>query len=183
MLIKIGRFDNYFYNSNNGPKSNIDIINKMQNKNQIKDNNDNILLSTKNLKSQFNKKLMIYNLKKVPNKPINIKKEINKQKENKNKNMKNVFDLRNSKFESKTINRIIKEFYESENNYNNCNKKNEYNIINKNTILKPKTMEKIINNDYKIYLQYGQNNEVEKIILNDKYGRKTSFIPTITPDK
>ena len=57
------------------------------------------------------------------------------------------------------------------------------NIINKNDKDKkilPKNIKKIINNDYKIYLQYNQsNNYIEKIILNDKNGRKTSFIPSI----
>ena len=220
-IFQIGKFDNYFYNQSNNSNKNINIKKKLnQNKKNIyrksrtKDlsiqiqnkkklcylkNNNETKLNNKNknknnrdyIKTQFLSKL---NIKKEneSNTDILNNKEIPKD----NKNFDTIFDLRNSKFESKTINRIIREFYENENNNNFNDNNNEYNnseyftnknenenIINKNDKDKkilPKNIKKIINNDYKIYLQYNQsNNYIEKIILNDKNGRKTSFIPSI----
>ena len=53
-----------------------------------------------------------------------------------------------------------------------------------NDIIKvPQKVKKLTNKNYEIYLQYGQNNNVEKILLNDKNGNITSFFSSIENDK
>ena len=42
-----------------------------------------------------------------------------------------------------------------------------------------KNLKKIRNDDYEIYLQYNNQNNIEKILLNDRNGRITCFIPSI----
>ena len=128
---------------------------------------------------------------------------INNKKEN--RVFTSFFDLKNNKFESETIKKIIKEFFDKEekesekNKLNDKNNKKNCNVIKKKiprqkqkfqkyikenaTIKIPKNIKKITNNDYEIYLQYNQNNCVEKILLNDKNGNITSFIPSKDNDK
>ena len=134
------------------------------------------------------------------------KRNIKKIKNTKNKNrvVNSIFDLKNNKFESKTLNEIIQEFNEKEekdfnkietiNNNNNNNKikhkipyqkiKKKKIITNNDDIIKlPNNMKNPRKNNFDIYLQYNQKNDVEKILLNDKNGKITSFIPMKNKDK
>ena len=135
------------------------------------------------------------------------KRNIKKLKNTKNKNrvVNSIFDLKNNKFESKTLNEIIQEFNEKEekdfnkietiNNKNNNNNKIKHKIpyqkikkkkiiTNDDGIIKlPNNMKNPRKNNFDIYLQYNQKNDVEKILLNDKNGKITSFIPMKNKDK
>ena len=124
-------------------------------------------------------------------------KNIKSKKENKALN--SFFDLKSNQFESETLKKIIKDFIENEEKQEKielCDKDNKK-INNKlqtqiqkqkeklKTLLKdnnmkevPKIIKKIKNNDCDIYLQYDQNNNVKKILLNDRKGNITSFIPS-----
>ena len=111
-----------------------------------------------------------------------------KKIENENKAFNTIFDLRNNNFESETIKNIINEFFENEkkelekkvlvekinkskktNNIKNTipHQKPKFKKITKNNdIIKvPQKVKKLTNKNYEIYLQYGQNNNVEKILL------------------
>ena len=111
----------------------------------------------------------------------------------KNRVVNSIFDLKNFKFESKTLNEIIQEFNENEEidseksdivNTDKMKSKilhqkiKHKQIIKNNKIIKvPKNSKKEQKNNFDIYLQYNQKNDVEKILLNDKKGKITHFIP------
>ena len=111
----------------------------------------------------------------------------------KNRVVNSIFDLKNFKFESKTLNEIIQEFNENEEidseksdivNTDKMKSKIPHQkikhkqIIKNNKIIKvPKNSKKEQKNNFDIYLQYNQKNDVEKIFLNDKKGKITHFIP------
>ena len=137
---------------------------------------------------------------------LNKGKKSIKKIENENKAFNTIFDLRNNYFESETIKNIINEFFENEkkelekkvlvekinkskktNNIKNTipHQKPKFQKITKNNeIIKvPQKVKKLTNKNYEIYLQYGQNNNVEKILLNDKNGNITSFFASIENDK
>ena len=137
---------------------------------------------------------------------LNKGKKSIKKIENENKAFNTIFDLRNNYFESETIKNIINEFFENEkkelekkvlvekinkskktNNIKNTipHQKPKFKKITKNNdIIKvPQKVKKLTNKNYEIYLQYGQNNNVEKILLNDKNGNITSFFSSIENDK
>ena len=162
----------------------------------------NKILSRKidNIKNKQNKSFLNLNNNEIINNNTYLfsdnKRDIQRIKNIKNKNrlVNSIFDLKNNKFESKTLNKIIQEFNEKEEkdfnqietiNYNNKIKhkipyqKIKYKkvITNKNIIKLPKNMKKSFKNNFDIYLQYNQKNDVEKILLNDKNGKITSFIP------
>ena len=133
---------------------------------------------------------------------LNKRKKSVKKIENENKAFNTIFDLKNNNFESETIKNIINEFFENEkkelekkvlvekinkskktNNIKNTipHQKPKFQKITKNNeIIKvPQKVKKLTNKNYEIYLQYGQNNNVEKILLNDKNGNITSFIASM----
>ena len=119
---------------------------------------------------------------------LNKGKKSIKKIENENKAFNTIFDLKNNNFESETIKNIINEFFENEkkelekkvlvekinkskktNNIKNTipHQKPKFQKITKNNgIIKvPQKVKKLTNKNYEIYLQYGQNNNVEKILL------------------
>ena len=123
----------------------------------------------------------------------------NIKNEKENKALNSFFDLKSNQFESETLKKIIKDFIENEEKLEKTEliDKDNKKINNKlqtqipkqkeklKTLLKdnnmkevPKIIKKIKNNDYDIYLQYDQNNNVKKILLNDRNGNITSFIPS-----
>ena len=206
---QIGQFDNYFYNSGNKTCKHID-FNKIMNKNDKRfyneETNKNLTVECKSRISDNNKispkTNKINNIKDIKflnsiqkSKYQKIKFSENiKQEKIKNKNTKDkrafnsIFDIKNNKFQSKTINELIKKF--DINEESDLEKKE---FINKKKFIKNKipyqkvsvtnkinkNLKKIRNDDYEIYLQYNNQNNIEKILLNDRNGRITCFIPSI----
>ena len=206
---QIGQFDNYFCNSGNKTCKHID-FNKIMNKNDKRFYNEE---TNKNLTVEYQSRISDNNLISPKTNKINNIKDIKflnskqkskyqkikfsentKQEKIKNKNTKDkrafnsIFDLKNNKFQSKTINELIKKF--DINEESDLEKKE---FINKKKFIKNKipyqkvsvtnkinkNLKKIRNDDYEIYLQYNNQNNIEKILLNDKNGRITCFIPSI----
>ena len=212
--------DKYFYKINKGTQinNNINVNNKkIYNNNFVKSN-----LTIENQKSITNQNKKSSKIRKIKQvrltSPLNMKKtnkegNNNKIMNNRKNNLKKIekekndfntiFDLKNNKFESETIKKIINEFCENEKKeeekkalieQNNKTKKtkNIKNTIphqkpkfkkiikNGNIIKVPQKIKKLSNENYEIYLQYNQNDYVEKILLNDKNGNITSFIPSIS---
>ena len=128
------------------------------------------------------------------------KRDIEKIK-NKNRIVNSIFDLKKNKFESKTLNEIIQEINQKEEkekdfekietvNNNKIKHKIPYQkikykkLINNTDIIKvPKNFKKSQKNDFDIYVKYNQKNDIEKILLNDKNGKITSFIPVKNNDQ
>lgn len=66
------------------------------------------------------------------------------------------------------------------NNNNKKKAKNKNNITNMKKDIKkhsPKKVEKIVQNDIEITLEYNKDNTIQQLILNDKDGKKINFIP------
>ena len=200
--------DKYSYCLGNKTCKNIGVKNNMNKNrknfyNEIINKNSKLTLdnlnrfSYKKISSKINKESNSNNLNQI----LNLEQDENnnnkylfsenKQKINKNRVIKSIFDLKNIKFESKTLNKIIQEFNENEFEKNDLIENKE--IINKISLQKmknkniiknnenfqiPKNIKKIPNNDCEIYLKYNHSNNVEKILLNDKNGNITSFIPS-----
>ena len=138
-------------------------------------------------------------VKKCKNSNLEIHNTVGKnQNMNKKDNtiLNSIFDLNKNKYESETINKIIKDFYENEekeldkNRLNNkienldknkaINQKIEKVIANNSFSDKHKIMKNIKTDDVEIHLQYNQDKQVEKIFLKDKYGNLQYFIPSLT---
>ena len=139
-------------------------------------------------------------LKKCKNDNLEIHNTVEKNQNRNNKKdntiLNSIFDLNKNKYESETINKIIKDFYENEekeldkNRLNNkienldknkaINQKIEKVIANNSFSDKHKIMKKIKTDDVEIHLQYNQDKQVEKIFLKDKYGNLQYFIPSLT---
>ena len=220
---QIGKFDDYFKTKyGNKTLKNVEIktiMNKYKNSKNNKVLKPNLTLENqtlipnnfrnipkiKNIKN--NQTISFLNMKytKQVNKNVhsNVKNQVKQKKTNINnkKPLNFLFDLKNNIFESETINQIIKEFNDNEEeepskskeidkDSTQINKKITNKIKDIKINFKKRINDKILNNtktnlkkikddDFDIYLQYNQNKQVEKIILNDKYGNKTTFIPLI----
>ena len=219
----IGIYDEYIYNFGNTILKNLNnknysntnrknIYNRVLNSNLTLENPKlmtyNVQNSRKNNKINNTKLMQFFPLKQ--NNTINNSSKIDMQdirNKKQNKVFSSILDLKNNKFESETIKKIIKEFIEKEEKDSGkiellVKKNKNYNKMIKNKISKqkqkyhkdikdndnviiniPKNTKIIKNNDYEIYLQYNQNNCVDKILLNDKNGNITSFIPSSSKGK
>ena len=179
----INKNQNNFYKEKINSKLTLDALNRFSYKEisskKSKDINNNNLIQLLNLEVDKNNNNNKYLFSE------------NKQKINKNRAIKSIFDLKNNKFESKTLNKIIKEFNDNElekidlienktiqNKISLQKMKNKKVIKNNENIKVPKNIKKIPNNDCEIYLQYNLGGDVEKILLNDKNGNISSFIPS-----
>ena len=214
---QIDKLDEFFYNSGTRTCQNLKVKNIINKKNKNINNRvlkTNLTLeNTALIPNNFKNKQKCNNIKttqvisfsninpvkkcKNDNLEIHNTVEKNQNRNNKKDNtiLNSIFDLNKNKYESETINKIIKDFYENEekeldkNRLNNkienldknkaINQKIEKVIANNSFSDKHKIMKKIKTDDVEIHLQYNQDKQVEKIFLKDKYGNLQCFIPSL----
>ena len=215
---QIDKPDEFFYNSGTRTCQNLKVKNIINKKNKNINNRvlkTNLTLeNTALIPNNFKNKQKCNNIKttqvisfsninpvkkcKNDNLEIHNTVEKNQNRNNKKDNtiLNSIFDLNKNKYESETINKIIKDFYENEekeldkNRLNNkienldknkaINQKIEKVIANNSFSDKHKIMKMIKTDDVEIHLQYNQDKQVEKIFLKDKYGNLQYFIPSLT---
>ena len=171
------------HNFNNKNKSNC----KREEMNKKKVNNipfnekDKLKLKTDKINNFYNM-LNCNNFKSVTiNKLIQDLYSKNNDNDNNNENSKNTSNLDNNNTNihyNKTDNtNKIKVLKENNNNNYKVNQKNNNNNPNNKSMINKKIKQIITNDNIEIIIEYNNDNNIQKLILNDKKGKKINFVP------